>query len=235
MQFSELNEKYCPQKAVIIYKKEADTYAELYPVIKRGGSYELGAGKPLTTRQARNLFKYLNNTKGQSLTMKGSVPSGRLLYIDPNPATRRLVWWRPSEIRKLRFSEKVGIASGAYRLPALIFDLNGSSLSIFASAEAVVNGDSILYHAPLPNISDTGDLCTGNCKKPNSQLIPEIIAGYESVVYDTKFTHFSNTKTAKTNILELYRTLENAKTFPVKQLVALNKALTVTRYLEKNT
>jgi len=56
--------------------------------------------------------------------------------------------------------------------------------------------ETILYHAPLMNIGDDGDLCEGSAKLPR-RLDESRIGDIEACIYDSNFTHVNHEHTIK--------------------------------------
>lgn len=100
------------------------------------------------------------------------------------------LWWRPSEVRPMHLhpaNEQHRTIS--VRWPSLAF------LSIARKLYIVGLQDddrptpaSPVFHAPLANIWNTGQVCTGNAALPLGCSITDIPA-WESVVYATGFSH----------------------------------------------
>lgn len=104
-----------------------------------------------------------------------------------------MVWWAEAGFRTLFFDTAEGDPIGRHTLkahvPALVFAAKGGELYLFAlgKSERPMPGNR-LYMAPFYNVWGNGKLCQGNTRRPERNG-PEAIGQWESVFFDSTFTH----------------------------------------------
>lgn len=102
---------------------------------------------------------------------------------------QRLLWWVPSAVRPMHLRAQKGLTTIKTRWPSLVFQVIGRSLHLAALAEDVrPSATTPLFHAPLMNVYANSAVCTGDAKLPVNADISSM-EGWESVIFDTAFTH----------------------------------------------
>src|SRR5262249_39479942 len=105
-----------------------------------------------------------------------------------------LVWWTPAQHRVLFFSanSEAGELNGKrYPVPVLVFKVSGGSLSVRALARDERPGpDTKLMTAPFWNCSESGEVCLGTMRVPDSSGV-DAIHGWERGFFQSEFTHAS--------------------------------------------
>lgn len=72
-----------------------------------------------------------------------------------------------------------------------VFKLQDGALSVVVSrGKSRINGNTKLYHAPLPNVYESAKICLGSCTIPNSTDIDQISEAY----FNSTKTHFNCNK-----------------------------------------
>jgi PRTRC genetic system protein B len=117
--------------------------------------------------------------------------------------------------------------------PALLFDVAGGQLSIFALKEAKRPvKDTKLYRAPYWNVSDQGSVCLGTTRIPDV-LSVESISRWADSFFESQFTHQNASWPLTTHpkgFVALWRELMGMKEFPAKYLAS--GEITLGQYLK---
>lgn len=152
-----------------------------------------------------------------------------------------LVWHVPGEVRTILYKHGKKTTRMAVPYPSLIFKVTDNSLSIAAyKFKRKPSADDYIYHAPLANIYCDGKVCVGNAKCPDDSGL-ENIKGWESVIFDSEFTHTNHSQTLEqkgdkeTSTEELYnfwKSLRGDKVFPANRLNRMNDT-TLQEWLEE--
>jgi hypothetical protein len=205
MQF---DKKYVPSKALIFYGSNLgnETLIEERRIIDG----KLSAGKPVDLssfeKYAAELLKKEENT-----VLEGDIPQN-LIKINAKGNGCTLWWKTPKGQRQMYFDVDMGIESGMYPVPDLIWKYNTKLSILEIVAEC---GEENYYYGPIPNNSDT--FCFGNAEPKKKQNIAEIIKEVESCVFENSiFTHFTNKTKLSTS---KYGKLLGKKEFPIELLV----------------
>ena len=140
-------------------------------------------GRPLTPSDEREIFALLTSRPCNGGTI--TVFPEHLLFQDAN----RIAWWVPGAIRPMHLRDPDGQMTILTHWPNLIFQVVDRTLYLAAMRDTGhPNAATRLCHVPLPNVYATTALCTGDAVLPRSSDIADI-ASWESVVFDTAFTH----------------------------------------------
>lgn len=148
----------------------------------------LGAGRTLSQVDKQRLQDLLNNF---TRTEDEWIPENVLIYNYD-----KLVWFVPGSKRKMYFKGKKPIH---YELhwPSLVFTASGKNLKIAAYAgKGRPRQDQILYHAPLWNIDESGNLCTGSCEVP-ADITLDSMEIWENAIFNSYFTHENHSEVIK--------------------------------------
>lgn len=118
--------------------------------------------KPLTTHDLQALNDSLQRIKANArgCAVIQVLPAHVLFRDTANAIT---VWWRPSSPTPQFFNcDELGQIQGVTPMPSLVFAQTGCSLSVCAVAGTERPGsDAPVYHAPMFNTYDDGDVCLG--------------------------------------------------------------------------
>ena len=179
-------------QAIIVYQQDLDHQGDSYYLetrrIHKGRMME---GVPMTKNALSKIVSEIKTEDIDQVYCKGFLPSN-LLYQGKNNLSVKLIWYVKSSWQNLSFSKSLGIKNGIMKVPTLIFKLNGSGLSIFATKSDNPKKDSLLYQAPFHNIFSGGDVCMGSAKVVKSNEINEIMKNYEKAFFQSKFTHLQS-------------------------------------------
>lgn len=151
------------------------------------GAPVIGAGRPITPEDERKVQGLLLSRREDPAPMQ--VFPENLLFCDAT----RLVWWRPSQVRPMYLRDTEGKPSVIVtRWPNLIFHVTDRSLSVATfDGEGRPDAATRLLHSTLPNIYGDTSVCTGNATLPVGPAVEEM-PQWESVIFDTAFTHSNN-------------------------------------------
>lgn len=210
--------------AILLYSGQdrSTTFATLHTVTTTGdqNSPVIGAGKPLTEQAMRRICSVKIKRKA---TVEILPPN--LLYNSDG----LLIWFVKGEQRRTFFKSRTidGVFTVPY--PDLLFCEHRGSLYLYAM-QPTSNADqrptmtTVLCHAPLMNIFSNNALCVGNNSVPVNRSLSETISAWQSVIFDSTYTHpNANTHhftSAKGGIEGLWSRLckSSSKKFPLKAL-----------------
>ncbi len=195
---------FVPTHLITIYCRDGSDHAEKYleitevikntkPTKQNPKPFILGNSSPADAEFLRDLVSTIKAENFEALQFKGIIPSNVLYFksIDESPI---LLWYRESETRRLVFSDELGMESGEYIMPKILFSVKHGELSVFRIDEDTFNDTTILNLVPLPNIHDDSTVCLGNGskKQKKSKCLEDVIANYEELFYNTRFNVFHN-------------------------------------------
>jgi PRTRC genetic system protein B len=181
-----------PEMALVVYRnnKTGSVYIESHRIDKKG---RMLAGRPLTLKCIAELAESFS-------AEQGNAPHGRIpetvLYSDTGKGRERYLWYNPPGKRMMFFLKSLNIEDGRYHLPGIIYDTDGERLDVYACKEAKPAADSILYKAPLFNV--TGQkVCLGNAKIhfPDNPTFDDYIAYWEKKFWLSEFSHLGEIPT----------------------------------------
>ncbi len=171
----------------------------------------IGAGRPLTKKAYREIFM--------------EVARPRPVYIPENVVVSSydgtVIWWRLAGRVFLFFTEATGIRSGSAPMPPMLFRLAGKSLSAWALMKnARPLPETLLYRAPLFNISMDGRVCMGNIKTPKTGM--DSLKEWEEAFFGGESTNEGPPPLKGVMAKDLWNGLISgeAETFPVDVLVS---------------
>jgi PRTRC genetic system protein B len=122
----------------------------------------------------------------------GYLPEA-VLYADHD----MVIWWRPAGRHTVFVSANNSADTKPLEVdhPPLVFVAKGGTLAVFALLENKRPlPDTVLMHAPYPNVYETGAICMGNARLP-MQPTPQNIHDYEKAFMDSRFTHLTGART----------------------------------------
>lgn len=140
-------------------------------------------GQFITFQDSLKLFKSMSKTEN----VQGFIQANVLVDNDDY-----LVWHTPSQTRSMWFRVQASKPRrNLVKWPNLLFKVSKSGNQFYVFALASSTRPTLttpIYLAPLMNISDDGSLCRGTAEF-RGQVIPENIDKFESVVFNSNFTH----------------------------------------------
>lgn len=193
------------RRAVLVYQQDhiqigerenARVYATVHDVESGKGGLQLGAGVPATREACADLARAL----GANASLSGFVPES-LLYL----GARSLIWWRPPGPGRVFFDTTkdaagdqaddktgaglIGKRNAVVPHPGLVLAVTGGHWFVYAlKGTARPAPDQELFRAPYFNVWESGEICTGNVRLPDT-LTPAALAVYERAFFDSEFTH----------------------------------------------
>jgi PRTRC genetic system protein B len=225
-----------PEQALILYRVQPSSsgYGDSALVLDHSihtadEQMVIGAGKVVSHATLERLL---------ALLQSGTEPADAFLPANVLVATTgRLVWWVKSGVRSMHFN-----IGGRYQCltvpwPALLFKVNEGRLSVVGlrGTRRPVPGTR-LFHAPLFNVGANGGVCTGSAVTPSAWTVGSRSA-WESVIYDTNFSHSNHSRTLAIGApdkpvtdaahLRFWRKLarDQATRFPAEALAPMNTTL----------
>lgn len=219
-----------PQYALILYKSHDSTYySEMHPFHGR----VMGAGQPLTQESFDTLIALSTKGKKEKKNKLESsftfTPDRNLLaFQQEGKEIINLVFSIKPGIKQLFFSDQLGIPSGAAPHPTLIFRYHHGDIKVYATDDAVLTEDSLLYIPPYFNLSDEGDLCLGNVKmKRGLTSFNLLMKEIENSFFNSNFTHSGDLyKKLSYNMVDFWKTQIQVTT-PFPMDACLKTSLTV--------
>jgi PRTRC genetic system protein B len=170
--------------AVLIYQGGREAFAvwhEAKPGPTEGAPY-LGEAEPLTTEFLHALSVGLGVYVAPEI-----LPASVLVRT-----SELLVWWTPAQHRTLFFgehSEASDLNGKRFPVPPLIFKVGGGKLWVRAlDKDERPRGGTKLKTAPFWNSNDSGEVCIGTMRIPESSGV-DGIEGWEMGFFQSEFTH----------------------------------------------
>jgi PRTRC genetic system protein B len=204
--------------AVLVYQGGRERFAVWHPA-KSGpteGAPYLGEAEPLTMEFLRTLSTGLGVYVAPEI-----LPASVLVRT-----SELLVWWTPAQHRILFFGEHSGADSDLngkrYPIPPLVFKVESGKLSVRAlDKDERPRGATKLKTAPFWNSNDSGEICIGTMRIPESSGV-DAIEGWERGFFQSEFTHAYGAARLTSfpgGYLALFRRLAGSrKPFPVEYL-----------------
>jgi PRTRC genetic system protein B len=210
--------------AILVYQGGHEAFAAWHPAkaAEDGAAPYLGEAKPLTTEFLRALSEGLGAYVAPEI-----LPSSVLVRT-----SELLVWWTRAQHRVLFFTEAteaVELNAKQYPVPALVFKVSGGTLSVRALAKDERPApETKLMTAPFWNCSESGEVCVGTMRVPESSGV-DAIEGWERGFFQSEFTHaYGATRLTSFpgGFLPLWRSLAGSKRkFPVQYLTDARETL----------
>ena len=210
--------------AILVYRGGSQAFAVWHAVKERseGGAPYLGEAEPLTTEFLRGLSAGLGAYVAPEI-----LPANVLVRT-----SELLVWWTPRQHRTLFFgehSEGKGLNGKRYPVPPLVFKVTGGNLWVRAlDRNERPQAETRLKTAPFWNSNDSGEVCLGTMRVPESSGV-EGIEAWERGFFQSEFTHaYGAARLTRYpgGFLSLYQYLGGSKKpFPVEYLTDARETL----------
>ena len=210
--------------AILVYQGGHEAFAAWHPAkaAEDGGAPYLGEAEPLTTEFLRALSEGLGAYVAPEI-----LPASVLVRT-----SELLVWWTRAQRRILFFSDQSEageLSAKQYPVPALVFKVSGGNLSIRALAkDARPTAETKLMTAPFWNCGESGDVCLGTMRVPESSSV-DAIDGWERGFFQSEFTHAYGAARLTNfpgGFLPLWRSLAGSnQLFPVQYLTDARETL----------
>lgn len=151
----------------------------------------VGPGRPLTPEDEQALLDLM---LGREQAEPVEILPPTVLYRDRNAT----IWWLPPMIRPMHLrTHDDGAQTIVTHWPNLVALVRNRTLHLVAVEGSERPGASTeLFHAPLPNVFASTQVCTGSARLPLAMRISDL-PGWESVVFDSAFTHVNHDATLR--------------------------------------
>jgi PRTRC genetic system protein B len=210
--------------AVLVYRGGRESFAVWHSAKsdENGGAPYLGEAEPLTTEFLRELSTGLGAYVAPEI-----LPASILVRT-----SELLVWWTPAQRRVLFFSECSEAATEmngkSYPVPPLVFKVSGGSLCVRAlEKNERPAAETKLKTAPFWNCSESGEVCLGTMRVPDSNGV-DAIEGWQRGFFQSEFTHAygaAHLTRFPGGFLPLFRRLAGHQRFPVQYLTDARETL----------
>ena len=222
-----IEEDFTPKMAIIAYSQGGEYnehYLESRKIKKNSGGYEMLEGTPLTKKLLAELLEKIDPIALEKTYCKGLLPQNLLAFNNEN-AEPTVIWYLKASERHLSFTK--GLAKdGLMKLPALVFMLKGTTLSVWAIKTNNPNEDTVLYSAPFHNIYGDGKVCMGSAKTYKFKEVHSIMKNWEDAFFQSKFTHLNRESPIVGNLTTfINRQIKGKLPFDKNVLVATNKTI----------
>jgi PRTRC genetic system protein B len=215
------------------YQNDYDAFVVQHDICSDdSGNTVLGSGISVSHQDVENLFNALLKSKksGFSLLSKNvvSISSSHIAWVVKSEKHRML----------FNFGKKKQELQVTYPNLFMVATIdNGFHIAAFKGSSTNIKESTPLYHSPIMNVFNDGSMCTGGAVLPKS-ISNESLAEWESLVFDTAFSHVNHqhtiigTKQVSTEkLFSFWRKMKAQDKFPNEQLNPMNT--TVGRFLER--
>lgn len=214
-----LEEVYEPKMAVIVYSShDSGLYLEQRNITEG----KMSAGIPLTKKCVTDIFRAIvEDSEDLSEGYHGIIPKN-LLFADSTTGRTSLIWYNPPMKRRMYFTKALGIPEGDIEVPGIIYEANENKLKVYCFKGKVPK--DILYHAPFFNVNSHA-VCLGSAKakRPKSLTYVEAIEYWESMFWNSEFSHIYGGNPIKGNLAVITKTcIEKGEPFPHSTLMKSN-------------
>jgi hypothetical protein len=121
------------------------------------------------------------------------------------------------------FSRSLNIEDREYHLPGIIYDTDGEHLDIYAFKEEKPEAESILYKAPLFNVTDQ-KVCLGSAKLnfPDNPTFERYMLYWEKKFWLSEFSHLGGSSNpTQSNLVAV--TKNSVESFDRNELIPFEK------------
>ena len=214
-----MGQQYVPCMALVLYRndKTGGFYIESHRIDGKG---RMLAGHPLT-------LKCITELADSFAVERGDIPHGilpgNMLYCDTRKGYERYVWYNPPRKRMMFFRSDLNIKDGEYAVPGLIYSTCGEHLALYAFREEKPGMDSILFKAPLFNVTEE-KVCLGNAeiRCPDNLSFSDYIDCWEKTVWQSEFSHLgAHGNPTKNNLVTIIR--NSTEVFDYNELTPFTK------------
>jgi len=221
-----------PTHAIVVFEGEHEgVFATRHDVSVDDGGPVIGAGQPMTGREVQQLYEdlLLKRRRSEPLDL---LPPQVIAYL-PGEA---MVWVRKASVGPMHFNVGGKRLKLAVPWPTLLFAVAGGKLYLAAlQSDRRPTRSTRLYHAPLMNVWESGNVCLGTAAHPAEATL-EARGGWKDAVTRSSFTHTAQPRTlrlpgkdqaATADQLKFWRALHTRKAtrVPPEVLVPMGKTL----------
>lgn len=188
------NKPFIPTHFLTVYSQggnaHGDKYLEVGEIVHKEGKYQIGASQPADKDFLNELVSTIKTEHFSALKWKGFIPEN-VWYCHSVDAEPTLIWVYKKCTKQLHFLKSMGIESGEYKLPNILFATHKDELYCFR----LDNGSTFfkdldlaqLHMMPLPNIYDDSKVCLGGNKLKKAKTLDEYIHNMEELFFKTRF------------------------------------------------
>jgi PRTRC genetic system protein B len=180
--------------AILLYGRNGETHYGAHHAVRLSQQGPvIGPGTSLSGDLLREAVKQLATGAVSDCFLDANVLAASDGFLAWWRAPQKTLVWFDSanlfdfygdEARKRAFSTTLPI-------PGLVFVVDHGEFFVYAvEGEQRPTRDSILYHAPLMNVWESGEICTGNVKLPK-EASSHRIKDWERAFFGSKSTHFN--------------------------------------------
>ncbi len=201
-----------PSFAIVMYNDDRNGHTVCATRHQVRENNTLSLGRVISAAQVAKVFAGLNT--GQS-TLSNLILPESVLVDSPD----RLVWYKRRFVGEMWF--RVGQKPECFVVewtPLLFMaDKEHHALRVFALGTNSRPGpETRIYHAPLMNINDHGDLCQGSAQLP-AEISVATIGACEASLIESQFTHVNHdhtlrSKTSNAQHVDFWRRKARTKT-----------------------
>ena len=178
------NHRFALREALLVYYGNQTTFITRHGVTtQQNAAPALGPAQPLTVAFVESLVRSLGGGVAAEV-----FPENILAKSD-----RMISWWTPAQRRQMFYQHSEGKADDLngriFPQPPLVWQVVDGQLKIRAlSQNKRPEAKTKLAVAPYWNLSDSGTVCTGSMRRPESASVVAI-ADWERGFYESAFTH----------------------------------------------
>lgn len=219
--------QYEPAYSVIVYKhsfEDENYYLETREIEKTEKGYQMMAAKPFRMKDLEKIATSVSKEIRCMNYFEGAIPE-KCLHVSFTPANRSIIWYTQPGIRKLFYSEGIGIETGNYPVPGLVFCLREDKLKVFAylgDQNYRATMDTKLYNAPFYNVSTQGLVCMGTAfvatPKDKAVSFEWLMSANEAAFFGSYFSHSWGEGNCSVPLPEFWNKLKDKKEFNYKPL-----------------
>jgi PRTRC genetic system protein B len=210
-----------PTHPIVVFEGEHEgVFATRHDVWIDEGGPVIGAGEPLTGREVQQLYEDLLQKSRRFKPLELLPP--KVVAFRPGEA---MVWVRKASVGPMHFNAGGRRLELAIPWPTLLFAVLGGKLYLAAlRSDRRPTRSTRLYHAPLMNVWESGNVCLGTAAHPKGVTL-DVRAGWEDAVRTLRLPGKEQVATA--DQLRFWRALaaKNATRFPPEVLVPMGKTL----------
>ncbi len=169
------------------------TLVTLHDVLPHPGGPVMGPGRFLSRHERDGIVSQLTGKR-----------TGTRRLLPPQVLMQEhgcLLWEVPGRVRPMYFFLRGRRESMQAPWPRLLLLAEGRSLrAATVVTEGRPDASTPLYHAPLMNFNEEGRMCNGSTTPP-AQTAMDTLGEWESVLFDTAFSHISHSDTLQPDAL----------------------------------
>lgn len=153
------------------------------------GQSVIGAGQLMSKNDVKNILQSMLELSNRKISL---LPSNVVSISETH-----IAWTTSAQVRPMLFKMKLmPLKKINVPWPRLLMVANCKGKLAVAALKngGRVNTKTRLYHAPLMNVYDNGNVCTGSAALPDECGVNQINA-WESVMFDSAFSHVNNPST----------------------------------------